>query len=85
MRNLIFGVVGVIWGGFMLIGFARKGGPEGHGAYFAGQVFALLLGVLLLGAGLYYLFAGIRSIRNGSWKAKKRKRRPRPGGHQRAD
>jgi len=33
MRNRIFGAIGVIWGGFMLVSAFLQGGPQGSGAY----------------------------------------------------
>jgi hypothetical protein len=53
MRNRILGAIGVIWG-FM------TGGPQGAGAYKAGQTGALVFGVLLMLVGGYTLVKGGR-------------------------
>jgi hypothetical protein len=78
MRNLVFGAIGVVWGLGILIFSLVRGGPQGEGAYAAGQMVGLLFGVLLLGVGGYYLFDGIRTVRAESEKPKKRKRPRRP-------
>jgi len=56
MRNKIMGGIGVIWGGAVLLRALLLGGPSGSGAYQVGQTGALVFGVLLLVAGLYYFF-----------------------------
>jgi hypothetical protein len=58
VRNRIFGAIGVIWGGAMLVSAFLRGGPEGSGAYAAGQTTALAFGCLLLLVGGYYLLRG---------------------------
>lgn len=61
MRNRIFGGIGVVWGGGVLIYSLIKGGPQGQGAYAAGQTGGLIFGALLLVIGLYFLIKGGRS------------------------
>lgn len=56
MRNKIFGAIGILWGGGILISAFMRGGPQGSGAYAAGQTSALVFGALLLIVGAYYLF-----------------------------
>ena len=58
MRNRIFGAIGVIWGGVMLVSALFRGGPQGSGAYAAGQNAALVFAVLLVLVGGYYLAKG---------------------------
>jgi hypothetical protein len=58
MRNRIFGVIGVVWGGLMLVGAFLRGGPQGSGSYAAGQNAGLVFAVLLVVVGGYYLFKG---------------------------
>ena len=58
MRQRIFGAVGVLWGGAILIRSYRLGGPLGSGAYLAGQMAALGFAALLLLVGAYYLVKG---------------------------
>jgi hypothetical protein len=55
MRNKIFGTIGILWGGGMLVSFFLRGAPLGNGAYAAGTIFGLLLGVVMLFAGIYYV------------------------------
>jgi hypothetical protein len=55
-RNKIFGLIGVLWGGAILI--SRVFGsprPAVDGAYAAGQAVGLAFGILLLIVGAYFL------------------------------
>jgi hypothetical protein len=54
MRNRIFGAIGVIWGGLMLVSAFLRGGPHGSGSYAAGQNAALLFAIFLVLVGGYY-------------------------------
>jgi hypothetical protein len=36
MRNRIFGGIGVVWGGAVVVFALLRGGPQGEGAYAAG-------------------------------------------------
>jgi hypothetical protein len=58
MRNRIFGAIGVIWGGLMLVSAFLRGGPQGSGSYAAGQTAALVFAVFLVVVGGYYLVKG---------------------------
>ena len=58
MCNRIFGGIGVVWGGAMLVSAFLRAGPEGSGAYGAGQSAALVFAVLLVAVGGYYLLKG---------------------------
>jgi hypothetical protein len=54
MRSRIFGAIGVVWGGVILVsGYVR--GLHGNGAYAAGQMIGLAFGALLLLVGARYL------------------------------
>jgi hypothetical protein len=55
MRNRIFGAIGVLWGGAILIAFFIRGGLGGAGAYRIGQMIGLAFGALLFVVGLFYL------------------------------
>ena len=55
MRNKIFGTIGVLWGGAMLVSAFVRGGPQGSGSYAAGQTAGLVFALLLLAVGAYYL------------------------------
>jgi len=62
MRHIVSGVIGLLLGCLIVVNFLRNG-PQGQGAYAAGQLIALAVGVLLLLAGIYYLVLGIRTKR----------------------
>jgi hypothetical protein len=63
MRNRIFGAIGVIWGGLMLVSAFLRGGPQGSGAYAAGQTGALVFAVLLVIVGGYTLLKSRQKTR----------------------
>ena len=56
MRDRIFGAIGIIWGGAILVFTVVRGGPQGRGAYGAGELAGVILGALMLIAGLYTFF-----------------------------
>ena len=63
MRNKIFGGIGILWGGAIVIRWfitdtpASGGGSAAYNAgYAAGHFAALLFGVAMFLAGLYYFF-----------------------------
>jgi hypothetical protein len=58
MRNRIFGAIGVLWGGAILVRTYFIGGPAGTGAYRNGQIAALVFAALLVLVGGYYLIRG---------------------------
>jgi hypothetical protein len=60
MRNAILGVIGVLWGGAMLISGVLRG-VSGSGSYAAGQVTALGFGVALFAAGGWTLMKRFRA------------------------
>ena len=64
MRNRILGGIGVLWGGGVLIFSLVKGGPQGQGAFAAGQTTAVILSGLMFVVGLYYLIKGDGSSRD---------------------
>ena len=78
MRNLIFGIIGVLWGGSILIYNLIRGGPQGSGANAGGQIAALVLGVLLFLAGIYYLIDGVRKLLDAPTKKRRKRKRRRP-------
>lgn len=59
MRNIIFGVIGVLWGGAIVL----RGMPNPGSAYGAGQTVAFFLGFLMLAAGAWALQRCIRERR----------------------
>lgn len=58
MRNRIFGIIGILWGGAVVVSFLMREKPVADGAYGAGQSAALILGAVMLIAGVYYTFKG---------------------------
>ena len=63
MRNRIFGGIGVLWGGAILVRALFVGGPQGTGAYRQGQTGALVFAALLVAVGAYYLIKGSGSAK----------------------
>jgi hypothetical protein len=58
-KNRILGVIGLIWGGgIVLARLTSSVPPSPEPGYAAGQNAALLLGTLLAFAGLYYAVKG---------------------------
>ena len=55
MRNKIFGGIGVLWGGAIVVRWLMSGSESGNSAYQAGQNSAVIFGLLLLVIGAYYL------------------------------
>jgi hypothetical protein len=57
MRNRIFGAIGVLWGGAIIVKhFAAAHAVSGNAAYAAGQSIGFVFGILLLLVGAYFLF-----------------------------
>lgn len=57
MRNKIFGSIGILWGGAIVLRWLLTDTPvSGNSAYETGQTAAVIFGVALLLAGLYYFF-----------------------------
>jgi hypothetical protein len=75
MRNVIFGGIGVLWGGGILLYTFLAGGARSGGAFGAGQVAGLVFGLLLFGVGLFYLINGIRDVSAADEDTKPRRRK----------
>ena len=56
MRNRIFGLLGILWGGFLLFNWLT--GNIAQDAYLAGQLSAILFGTLFSIGGLYFFVKG---------------------------
>jgi hypothetical protein len=53
MRDRIIGALGVIWGGFVLVGgFMKRGSPEGVGT---SQIASMALAVVFVALGIYFV------------------------------
>jgi hypothetical protein len=64
LRNRILGAIGVLWGGLIRLGRLKGGhAVQGAGAYAVGQAVAVVLAVLMVLVGLYYLVRGGGSAR----------------------
>jgi hypothetical protein len=59
-RNRVFGLIGVLWGGAVLLVRLAGGGQHTavNGAYASGQSAGLIFAGLLFLVGLYYLVKG---------------------------
>ena len=55
MRNKIFGVIGILWGGVILVSWLLSCSSGGSEAYQAGQAGGAVFGALLFGLGIYYV------------------------------
>lgn len=57
MRNKIFGGIGILWGGAIVLRWlVTDTAAAGNAAYQSGQSGAVIFGALLLGVGLYTFF-----------------------------
>jgi hypothetical protein len=57
MRNKIFGGIGILWGGAIVLRWlVSDTSAAGNAAYQSGQSGAVLFGAIMLAAGLYYFF-----------------------------
>ena len=57
MRNKIFGAIGILWGGAILLNWLTASAPAaGSAAYQGGHTAAVVFGAVMFGAGLYYFF-----------------------------
>lgn len=58
-RNRVLGVIGIVWGGGLLLkAFLTGESPSLANSYETGKSIGMLLGVLLLGSGIYYAVKG---------------------------
>ncbi|MEJ2143449.1 MAG: hypothetical protein P8Y24_14080 [Gammaproteobacteria bacterium] len=56
MRNKIFGAIGILWGGAILLNWLTTDSSVGNQVYQSGQSTAAIFGTLMLIAGIYYFF-----------------------------
>jgi hypothetical protein len=54
-RSVVFGVIGVVWGGLIILNMLLSGLPGPDNPYGAGQLGALVLAFALVGAGTWEL------------------------------
>jgi hypothetical protein len=63
-RDIAFGTIGLIWGSLIIIsGFFKSVDASASTAYNAGQVAAIIFGVLFAVAGFYYRRRGYEARR----------------------
>jgi multisubunit Na+/H+ antiporter MnhG subunit len=74
MRNIIFGVIGIIWGIGILIYSAQNKDSRRGGEYGAGQTIGMIFGFLFIPAGISAIVLGIRGSGENRTKRKKAKR-----------
>ena len=61
MRNIVFGLIGMIWGVAILAAKLLGGGAtEGSSSYQAGALVALVFAVALIVLGAYYVRKGLQ-------------------------
>jgi len=56
MKNKIFGGIGMVWGGLLVLNWILRGGPVGSSAYASGQFVGVILGALMAIIGAIYFF-----------------------------
>lgn len=61
MRQIIFGVIGVLWGGALVVSRLLTEPAQGSDAYEAGGSAAVVFGLVLLLAGGFALRKGVRA------------------------
>jgi hypothetical protein len=67
MRNIIFGAIGTLWGGGILLSAILEGNTiSGSGPYAYGQMSGLLFAFLLLAFGIYSLTSSLKN--RSTWK-----------------
>ena len=54
MRNKVLGGIGILWGGLIVGRWVFSGMPVGYGPFAAGQFYGVMLGLIMLVAGIYY-------------------------------
>ena len=58
MKNRIVGVIGILFGGGILVSHFLRETPASGGAYGGGQIAGLVFGGVMLLAGIYYTTTG---------------------------
>ena len=56
VRNKIVGGIGILWGGGILASWLAGGSGGGSGAYQSGQGAAVIFGLVMFVAGVYFFF-----------------------------
>jgi len=74
MRNIIFGVIGILWGLAIILYALLSESSSAGGTYQAGKIIGILFGVLLFVAGPFYLIRGLKELKDDK---KERRKKPR--------
>lgn len=56
MKNKIFGAIGALWGGAIVVNGLFGKPLQGSDAYQTGQIIGIVLGGIMCAAGIYYFF-----------------------------
>jgi hypothetical protein len=67
MKNRLLGLIGILWGGFLLFNWLTGNIVQGEGAYSAGQVGAVLFGALFSIGGMYFFIRGDGREASDTW------------------
>jgi hypothetical protein len=59
VRNLISGMIGILWGGALILARIFGGSPSGSASYQSGSWFGTAIGVAMFAAGIYYVRKGL--------------------------
>ncbi|MEQ9264571.1 MAG: hypothetical protein RLN81_05080 [Balneolaceae bacterium] len=68
MKNKILSIVGILWGGGIILRWLLSNSSDSGGAYQTGQGFAVILGVFILGISLYNFFKKPKEKENKRYK-----------------
>ena len=63
MRDKIFGSIGVLWGGAIVISAFVRDLPQGSPEYVRGQMMGFAFGALLFVVGAYYLLRRRKTVK----------------------
>ena len=76
MRNRIMGLIGVLWGGGVVLSSLLKGEDARGGAYATGSAGAAIFGLVMFCAGMFYLIKGDGN--SAPTRRKKKRKKPKP-------
>ena len=54
-RRIVVPAIAVVWGSLILISFFSRGGIQGSGSYAAGEMIGIVIGILMVVAGVVAL------------------------------
>ncbi len=77
MKNIIGGIIAILWGGGVVLVAYMGGGPQGTGAYAAGSMMGIICGAMLFVIGIVGLIMGVIQVNREQFGPKKKKRKRR--------